>query len=108
MREVDLAGSWPAKSWGKKPSSFDERYLVDLLQRGHSAAGFIERRFSQERHPFIARDAFDLRRGPLVQNHLADMLAQIQQLMDGRAASEAGAAAFKATGTFIEDHIAPL
>src|SRR5262252_2117261 len=108
MRAEDLVGGWPAKSWEKKPSSFDERHLVDLLQCSHATARFVESRLAQECHAFIARNALDLRSGALVQNHFADVLAQVEQFVDGGTASETRAAAFKATRTLMEGHMAPF
>src|SRR5258708_27376180 len=86
----------------------DERDLVDLLQSSHSAAGLLQRRFAQECHAFLTRRALDFRRGPFVQNHFADLFAQIQKLMNRGSAAEARAAAFEASRPLIERDVAPL
>src|SRR5258708_16569153 len=92
----------------KRPLRLDERDLVDLLQSCHSAAGFLQRRFAQERHAFLTRRALDFRRGPLVQNHLADLFAQIQKLMNRGSSAKASAAAFKAPRPLIKGDVAPF
>src|SRR5258708_18229483 len=92
----------------KRPLRLDERDLVDLLQSSHTAAGLLQRRFAQERHAFLARRALDFRRGPFVQNHLADLFAQIQKLMNRGSAAEARATAFETSGPLIEGDVAPL
>src|ERR1700730_3008291 len=92
----------------EKPSSFDESNLVDLLQCSHSTARFFESGLAQESHALFARDTLDLRGRTLVQNHLAYMFAQVEQLVDSGAATDSGASAFEATGSFIERHIPPF
>src|SRR5260370_18111278 len=91
----------------KRPLRLDERDLVDLLQSCHSTAGFLQRGFTQERHTFLTRRALDFRSGPLVQNHLADLLAQIQKLMNRSSAAEAGATPFKPPRPLIKGDVAP-
>ena len=62
----------------------------------------------RKRHAFFARRALDFRSRPLVQNHLADAVAQIQQFVDRRPAAESGAAAFDAARAFVERQLAPF
>src|SRR6266849_7459157 len=64
-------------------SSFNEGDLVDLLERGDSRLRLGERRFAQERHAFFPRQAANLRARPLAENHLADVLGKVQQLVNG-------------------------
>src|ERR1700677_2726004 len=88
-------------------SSLNERHLIDLFQRRDPGPGLVERALAQERHPFIACGAADLRRRALVENQFADLLAQIQQLMNRAAPAESGPAAFKTSGAFIKSHVPP-
>src|SRR2546427_9838463 len=79
---------------------FNERHLVNFPERGNSQAHFLHGRFAQEGHPVFFGRPFDLRRGALVQNHFADAVGQIQQLVNGGAPPETGAAALEAAGAF--------
>ena len=45
---------------------------------------------------------------PLVQNHLADALGQVEQLMNRGPAAESGAAALEAARALVEGEVAPL
>ena len=47
-------------------------------------------------------DLLDLGRRPAVEDHLPDAIRQVQQLADGGAALEPGAAALDAAGAFVE------
>ena len=62
----------------------------------------LDRRLAQEAHALLARRALDLGDRPLVENHLADVIGQVEQLADRHAALEAGAAALDAAGAFVE------
>src|SRR5713226_6276281 len=92
----------------KRPLRLDKRDLVDLLQSSHSTASLLQRRFTQECHAFLTRRALDFRRRPLVQNHLTDLFAQIQKLMNRGSAAKASATAFETPGALIEGDVAPL
>ena len=46
--------------------------------------------------------------GPPVENHFADALGEIQQFVNGAAAAESRAAAFEASGAFVERDVAPV
>ena len=46
--------------------------------------------------------------GRRVQNHLANLVAQVEQLVNGAAAAEAGAAAFEASGAFNQLVLLPF
>ena len=56
----------------------------------------------------FARYPLDLRGGALIENHFPNLLAQIQQLMNGRSPAKPCAAAFKATCSFVKRDVAPL
>src|SRR5258708_5458714 len=92
----------------KRPLRLDKRDLVDLLQSSHSTAGFLQRGFTQERHTFLTRRALDFRSMPVIQNHYANLHAQIQKLKNRSSAAEAGATAFKAPRPLIKGDVAPL
>src|SRR5262249_31900466 len=64
--------------------SFDKCDLVDLLQRSHSLPDLVHGRFAQKRHALFLGPPLDLRGGALLQNQLADAIAQIEQLVDRR------------------------
>src|SRR5260370_3533271 len=103
---LDAAGaSARATLWSL---SFNERHLVDLFERRDAEVGFFDRRFPEERHALVSRHAFDFRRRTLVENHFADVLAQVEQFVDGGAPAEPGAAALEAARAFIELDVAPL
>src|SRR2546425_12986507 len=54
------------------------------------------------RSSLFSRRLLDLGRGALFENHLADVIAQIEQLADRGPAFVAGAAAFDAADPFVE------
>src|SRR5690242_5313230 len=88
--------------------AFDEGDFVDLLQSGRSLLHFEQRRLPQERHALFAGQALDLRRRALIENHFADALGQVEELMDGGAPAETSAAALEAPGAFEHGDVAPL
>src|SRR6266545_3389021 len=94
--DVNRSAKWAARVM----SGLDERHFVDFPQRGDALADLLHSRFAQERHAFFAGQALDFGSGALVQNHFADAVGQVEQLMDGGAAAEPGAAALKAPGAF--------
>src|SRR6185437_5333867 len=55
--------------------SFDERHLVDFLQRGDARSNFLHGRFAQKRHSLFPRQTLDLRSRTAVQNQFADLVA---------------------------------
>src|SRR5436309_6864032 len=75
--------------------SFNKCDFIDLFQRAGSELHLGQRRLAQKSHPLFARRAPDLGRRPLVQNHLANVLGKIQQLMNRRPAAETGTAALE-------------
>ena len=52
--------------------------------------------------PFLARRLLDLRGRPLLEDHLADVVGQVEQLADRRAPLVAGAAALDAADALVE------
>ncbi len=62
----------------------------------------LDRRVAQEPHPLLARRLLDLRGRPPVEDQVADVIGQIEQLADRRPALVAGAAALDAPGAFVE------
>src|SRR5258708_31608412 len=99
---------WPIGTVTALAERLDKRNLVDLLERGHSRPYFVERRFAQEAHAFMARAATDFRGWLLGQNHLADAVGQIQKFMNRRPPFESGARALDASLAFIERNLSPL
>src|ERR1700674_956321 len=93
--------------WRMLFPSLNERHLVDLFEGCHAFAHFGKGGVPQKRHPFVARDAFDLRRRPAADDHLADMVGQIQQFGDSAAATEARPGALQTTNTFDKLDLTP-
>src|SRR5947207_5194548 len=60
-------------------TSSDEGHFVDLAQGRHSREHLLERAVAQEGHSLLARRLLDLRRGPALEDHLADAVAHVQQ-----------------------------
>ncbi len=73
------------------------RSVVDAL---HDA---FDRGLAQEPHALLARRLLDLGGRPLLENQLADVIGQVEQLADGRPALVAGAAALDAAEPLVED-----
>ena len=86
----------------------NEGDLVDLLERGEAAADALERRLAQEAHAFLAGQLANFGGGLLFQDDFADGVGQVQQLVDGGSAAEAGSTALDAAGAFAEAEAAPL
>src|SRR5260370_39462712 len=87
--------------------SLNESHLVDLFERGQALANFGQGGVSQKRHPFIPRDTLDLRRRPAADDHLADMVGQVQQLGDGATSAEARAGALQKSDALLQFDLAP-
>src|SRR5580704_11863205 len=88
--------------------ALDECDLVDFLQRGDSGPRLFERGLAEKRHAFVARHPPDLRSRALVENQFADLLAQVEQLMDRASPAEASAAAFETSSALVERDVAPF
>src|SRR5438105_14390851 len=86
---------------------FDEGDFIDLFQRGNARLYFIKRRLAQEAHSLVTGGATDLRGRLLGQDHLADAIAEIEELVDRRASLEAGAGAFDAAFTLAKRYRPP-
>src|ERR1700679_952760 len=89
-------------------SLLNEGYLVDLPQGSDPGPHPLQRGVAQEGHAPVAGFLADLRAGALFEEHLADLVVELEQLVDGRTAAIAGAAALDATRTLLEDDVAPL
>src|SRR5580693_6799626 len=82
--------------------SFDECDLVDLAQRRRTLHDPLDRRFAEKPHPLFARGFLDLRGRPLLENHLPDVVREVEQLADRHPALEARATAFDAADPLVE------
>src|SRR5437773_12300882 len=85
-----------------KTVAFDEGDLVDFTQRGDAEHDALDSRFAEKAHAFFAGRLFDFRSRPLLQNHLPDGVAQVQQLADRRSADIAGPAALDAADALVK------
>src|SRR5678815_944980 len=88
--------------------AFDEGDLVDFLKRRDSFAGLLHGGFSQEGHPFLARLAANFGARPLIEDQIADVVAQVEQLGNRAASAETSAAAFETSRAFVKRNAAPL
>src|SRR3954453_14783160 len=90
-------------SGGKERAiSVDERYLVDLAQGRRSLQYFFQGRFTEEDHPLVVRRFLDLRGRTAVEDHGADAVGEVEQLVDRLPSVEAGAVALQAARSFEE------
>src|ERR1700704_4943258 len=87
--------------------SVNERHLVDFFERCDALAHLGKGGVPQKRHSFFPRDALDLRSRPATDDHLADMIGQIQQFGNGAAATEARAGALQTADSFDKFDVAP-
>src|SRR5271169_4357527 len=86
----------------------DKGDLVDLFQSGESTAHLVQSRFAQEAHTLFAGGFPYLRRGPLLENHLADAVGQIQKFMNCGSSPESRARALDAPLPLIQRNLRPL
>src|SRR5262249_46854392 len=86
-------GTFGQQQKNKLAHALDKGDLVDLFQRGHAQADFVECRLTQKPHAFLARRSPNLRRRFFCQNHLSNAIAQVEQFVDRRASAEAGSSA---------------
>src|SRR5437867_343323 len=82
--------------------SFDERDLVDLAKRRRPVEDALDRRLAEKPHAFFAGALLDFRGRPLLENHLANVIREVEQLADGGAALVARSSAFDAADAFVE------
>src|ERR1700720_861941 len=85
----------------------NEGHLVDLFERCQALAHFAKCGVPQESHPFVARDALDFRSWAAADDHLTDLVGQVQQLGDCTAAAEARAGAFQAADSLDKLNLGP-
>src|SRR5580698_4732354 len=90
------------------PHRLNKRDFVDLFQRRHAQPHFIQSGFAQEAHALFTRRAPDLRRRLSGQNHFANAVAQIEQLVYRGSPAESRARALDASRPFIQRNLAPL
>src|SRR5207237_2201134 len=81
-------------------ASFDERDLVDFAQRRNSSQHPLDSRLAQRPHAFFAGGLLHFGCGTAREDDLTNVIGQIQQLADGRAALVARAATFDAARAF--------
>src|SRR5208282_1062804 len=86
----------------------DKGDLVDLFQSGKSAAHLVQSRFAQEAHAFFAGGFPDFRGRPLLQNHLANTVGQIQKFMNRRPSLESRPRALNTSLSFVQRNLRPL
>src|SRR5437773_2659972 len=70
--------------------------LVDFFQRRNPRKYFLERGIAEERHTFIMGGALDFGCGPPLDDHFANVIGKIQQLVNRGPAAESGAVAIEA------------
>src|SRR5438105_7227064 len=80
--------------------------LIDFFQRRCTREYLGERRLAEERHAFFAGSALDFGRRPSFDDHFANVIGKIQQLVDGRLPAESRAVAVEAAFAFIECEVA--
>src|SRR5258708_4688929 len=85
----------------------NEGHLVDLFERCQAVARFGKSGIRQESHAFVADDAFDFRGRPAADDHLTDVVGQVQQFGDRTAATEARTGAFQAADTLDKLNLGP-
>src|SRR5262245_4676184 len=82
--------------------------LIDFLQCGRAGKDFRESRFTQEGHPFIVSGALDFRCWPSLDDHFANVVGQVQQLMNCGASPESRSIAFQTALTFVKRKVTIL
>src|ERR1700674_585260 len=87
--------------------AFDEGDLVNLFQCSQPDSYFIQSGLTQEPHALIASGSPALGSALLQQNHFADTVAQIEQLVDGSSPAESRPSTFNAALSFIEVDLRP-
>src|SRR5579864_3066632 len=86
----------------------NESHLVDFLERRDALAHFLQRGVPQERHAFLAGGPLDFRSGAAVDDHLANMVGQIQELGNGAASAKSRAGTFQAARALDKLHRTPF
>src|SRR5262245_20288022 len=105
------AGAGSLSERGKEMSlacRLDECDLIDFSQCRKSAPYAIERRLTEELHPFLLCQLANFRTRLLFENHFSDRVSEIEQLVNRGSSAIACAPAFDAAGTFAEIEVAPL
>src|SRR6202044_445759 len=69
---------------------------------------FCQAGIAQEGHALFFRDALDFRCRAAIDNHLANVIGEIEQLGDGGASAIAAAGTFQAARAFVERNFGPF
>src|ERR1700693_37977 len=98
QRVTRSRGDWAERvsRLGDSLALLNECHLVDFPQRGQSGADFGDAAIAQEGHALVLGAALDFAGGPAVDNHLPNMIGEVEQLVDGGASAVAGARTFQA------------
>src|SRR5262245_740800 len=80
----------------------NERYLIDFFQCRYTGKNLCQCGLAQEGHAFLVSHTLDIRRGLSRDDHIANPIGQVEQLMNGRSPAKARTVAFQASGTLIE------
>src|ERR1700733_4121104 len=84
------------------------RHLIDFAECGGAAADFCQAGIAQEGHALFLRDALDFRSRTAIDNHLANVIGEIEQFGDGGAPAIAAAGTFQAARPFVEWNFGPF
>src|SRR5712691_7267863 len=82
---------------------FDESHAIDFMQGRNAGKNFFQSRLAQTGQAFSLRSATHFRAGATLDDHLANVVAEIEQLVDGRAAAIARVIAAVATNVGVEN-----
>src|SRR5437870_4661301 len=96
MTSFDVSSQAHNGACGEKTSVIDstspllnECNLVDFFQRCYAGKNLCQRGIAQERHAFVVGGALNFRRGPSFDDHFANVVRQIEQLVNRRSAAKA-------------------
>src|SRR5215472_4439686 len=86
----------------------NECHLVNFLQGRDARKYFRERRLTEKRHAFFVRDSLDFGCRSFFNDHFANPVREIEQLVNCSPAAISGAVALQTTLPFIEGEVAIL
>src|SRR6202789_2952235 len=89
-------------------SRLNKRNLIDLFQRSNPISHSIQGRITQKRHPLISSLLPNLAPRLLRQQHLANLVIQLQQLMNRRTPAISRSAALNTPSPFAKIERTPL
>ena len=84
----------------------DKGHPIDFVQRRDARKHFLQSRLAQTGQAFGFGGATNFRAGPALDDHLANVVAEIEQFMDCRAAAITSVITGIATGVGIKDSVA--